>query len=700
MPANEHVLTLMAWHPSADAGVRIPFRVGVRPLARRIVTPLVRRLQGHAQAIAAGEQVPRIIVLVGGSGNGKTDAVEAYVEALDIACGADGKLLDRATSEFFAEGLLPAWLVSFPASEIAGNASALANIGNISILQDASASQEPGGDAAARLAQVLASAISSNEKSLMLACVNRGLLNRVLKHAVHSPEMAQVVELISRVALACSEVVEHGALPDCWPLSVAVGSGLERRAAVWPLDLESLLVSDGSDASVFDQVFDVATDPGKWGETSCEVCPGKSLCPFRSNASELQTGNARTSLLTLLRDFEIATGARWTFRQLFGLAAELLVGHPSTFGEQHPCEWAQSHAESVVKFSGSASDPSLLALVSRLYPNVLFPISDQERAAALAIATAADAARGEPLTEQVVAMARLIARAVAPRATHLQQKISDSLSPRFDPADRELVWLAEKVSSELEAVFEACDVTVATGLAVAIELTNPPQIERNWIQRLADCDQDINIMQRSSTLPREALAFVRALAAASLARGIGARLAAYPLRGAITGYEQSARNVGGLRRLASQEFPKLIAPPEGKLKFGLLETLENIPLAEERAFNLISSTALTALPSTVTNSGARPKSELPAIRLEGVRTVPMTFDLYLALRERGSKREANSEPAAVRAAIGQLRVLVAGKLGRSIHGFESYQQWYEVGPDWEIHLDEAHEPTLTQRDQL
>jgi hypothetical protein len=218
------------------------------------------------------------------------------------------------------------------------------------------------------------------------------------------------------------------------------------------------------------------------------------------------------------------------------------------------------------------------------------------------------------------------------------------------------------------------------------------------IKRMSECEDGIDSMQRSSTLPRDALALLRSLASALLARIAGSQRASYPLRKLVASYEESARNPAGLRKLARKEFPRLISP-DGKLRFGFLETLENLPLSASRAFTLVSSKDLDANPGAIVDSPARPATQLPFIYLQGVRNVPLTFDLFLALRERENKRDASSESASIRAAVGQLRVLLAGAVGRSKQGFEEYKHWYEVGATHEIHLDAAGNPGLTDKEE-
>lgn len=697
MPGEQHVDMLMGWHPSADAGVRIPFKESARPLEHRIETPLIERLRDHARRLAAGEAVPRMILLVGGSGNGKTDAIEAYIEELDDTAGAAGKLLEAVRQDFFSSAGLPKWLVELDVAALLGSD---LGIGRLFVLQDASASQDPAGDAATRLIDLLHRTIGAGEQFLLVACINRGLLNRALKKASGDAQMRPVVELVDAVARACSEVSVSGPLPPCWPLALPTEHPLAGKVATWPLDMESLLSGQLGAPSVFDQIFDVATAESSWNDAGCSSCSLNKLCPFQQNSSWLREQPERDSLRRLLRDFEIVTGARWTFRQLFGLAAELLVGHPASFGGQSPCDWARGHQDVVAITADAAGDSSLLALVRRLYPFVLFPLADEERRAARQLVNAARAGNSTAISEDVISLLEVVEGWEPPTATHLQSRLAMLLAPKFDPAHRGSAW-NDASRQELERVFEACDVTIENGLQVAMEQVPLSEVERLLLERLAAAEQQIDTLQRSSSLPRDTVGFLRSLAATLLSRGIGARLSIYALRDIVDGYEQDVQQAAGLRRLTKEEFPKLIAPPDGRLRFDLLETFGPQAVSDDRWFKLVARSELKVNPApTHANTFGRPPAELPSIDVK-VRYVPLTFDLFLALRERSRGRAASSESAAIRAALGQLRVLIAGRDSRDTRGFEEWDYWYEVGEEHEIKImDQGGAPVLVRKEPI
>ncbi len=98
---NPWVPELLSWHGHERGGVRVPFdETSGNPLRGSggendgiIQTPLMLKLAALAVSVAAGELGPRLIFLVGGPGNGKSEAVQSFVQALDHGLGCGGSLV-------------------------------------------------------------------------------------------------------------------------------------------------------------------------------------------------------------------------------------------------------------------------------------------------------------------------------------------------------------------------------------------------------------------------------------------------------------------------------------------------------------------------------------------------------------------------------------------------------------------------------
>ena len=96
---------LLNWAGHRDGGVKKPFTTSSgRPTGGLVETNLIQRLRGWANNLSAGQEgIPVAMFLVGGPGNGKTDAIETAITLLDKAFGNNGQLLDGCRSKFNVE---------------------------------------------------------------------------------------------------------------------------------------------------------------------------------------------------------------------------------------------------------------------------------------------------------------------------------------------------------------------------------------------------------------------------------------------------------------------------------------------------------------------------------------------------------------------------------------------------------------------
>ena len=317
---NSWIEELLTWHGHSTGGVRVPFTPqGGNPLSQTIVTRLVERLRQLAQQIATGRESPRWIFLVGGPGNGKSEAVQDFLLTLDRELNCQGRLVDLLR-QHFAPNPLVQWRVVLDAQSASVLPQAFHDrISRLIVVQDASASEEPGQDAAAILIESILDLLTSPyQETVFVCCVNRGLLARSLKRAAQcvqdNPEYQEVIDLLQQLikttSLGKEALVPSQDRPLCWPLE-QIGP-LCGRIACWPLDMESLLLlpeHGGINPSPVDQIFANASRQDKWEISgACLDCDVAHLCPFRQNAIWLREPTTRSGLIRVLRRGELATG--------------------------------------------------------------------------------------------------------------------------------------------------------------------------------------------------------------------------------------------------------------------------------------------------------------------------------------------------------------------------------------------------------
>lgn len=370
---------LVDWAGHHAGGVKRLFdsRSG-RPGKALLRTHLISRLESWAASVASGDKAtPRILLLVGGPGNGKTEAIEHTIHCLDRGLATGGRLVEGLSASFRPA---PGHAVPRVVRIDAGSLAAAPRVLELSIVQDASATAgHEGRPAHELLVEELLALVGGPASHHYLCCVNRGVLDDALIHALdHGLGQARaLLEAITR-AVGLSSTA-----PSCWPLDGYPS------IAVWPMDAESLLLSPGdglpSPASV---LLDHATRLAHWpgpGE-----CPAGAACPFCHSQTLLARDDNRAALLQVLRWYELASGKRWSFRDLFSLVSYMFAGNRPAGQGAHgdPCRWAL-HLAGQDKAGLSASVPrrdqltAIFHLATAGYQHALFHRWDPTAAGSL-----------------------------------------------------------------------------------------------------------------------------------------------------------------------------------------------------------------------------------------------------------------------------------------------------------------------------
>ena len=369
---------LLNWAGNRSGGVRRLFdELSGRPGTTVFRTNLLARLQQWCADIGSGKEgTPRVVLLVGGPGNGKTEAIETTMVWLDGALGCDGKLVAALQSAFAPDGQKVPRTISVDVGTLAS----LRRTMPLSIVQDASVvAGSDGLTHASLLLQELSEVTRPEAEGLYLCCVNRGVLDDALIEAIETgaSEARRLLECISQSVSLAPDA------PACWPLADYPG------IAVWPMDMESLLAdTDAGDPAPAIEIFRKALDPEKWAESG--ACPAGALCPFCGSRAQLARERHETALLQMLRWFEIGSGKRWSFRDLFSLVSYLLAGHreEATLDDELPCGWAAALMRLDAEAQANArprreSSTAIYKLVAAQYQHALFHGWDKEAGPAL-----------------------------------------------------------------------------------------------------------------------------------------------------------------------------------------------------------------------------------------------------------------------------------------------------------------------------
>jgi hypothetical protein len=681
MPLNLNPRTkeLLEWHGHDRGGVHVPFQPGSNPLGGTIPTSLVLRLRTLATSIAttAGHN-PRWIFLVGGPGNGKSETVQDFLSQLDSALGLGGSLCNYLTQKFRDAHIVPR-KVEVRAPDLPGSPTNFAEkIGRLIVVQDATATEEAQGNAAKELADDVVDLLTDDGKPapVFLVCANRGLLSRALREAFvrwgGDENMTKLIVDLIRASSLGAEAL--GGRPACWPLTS------DSRVACWPLDLESLLVGP-SGMTPFDQTFAKATVSSEWESPGrCLDCNSRELCPLRQNAEWLRDSQLRENLRITVRRGELATGQRWNFRDLFSLAAELIVGQWTDFEpSDHPCSWVHKNAQ-LASISPSGVSP-VLSLVEHLYPHALF--------------RAVHVTPGEePCNDLLAGIPAGISREVISwtcddgkgKSKPIRAKITKELG-RLDPA----ILSPTVASHPLRMVEDHFSQSIELGKAENWQ----PQLtkaELLFLDIFDVAEHDWDPLSRDSVRAMRVVQLLRRTAAIVVKRSIGVRRGNHNLEEYLADYEVSLRDIAKLRQTTAV-LQTLLG--ENGFRFNVVESFGQ-PQAEGASESLV--TFVGEKPGIVPHPAPSPTPEspghdIPSFEITGTGyRMPLTFEFYQALRLRREGCAGSSLPASVRAALDRVRHRFAGQQFRDLAKFADGRSKIVIDERFLISLPDVSSP--------
>lgn len=266
-------------------------------------TPLIKRLKDWIDLyIKEPEKQPRIIFLVGGPGNGKTQAVNELIVYLKKIFRIDNLSKYTKSTQRCIE-------IDFDNPEKDLNTQ-LSDI-HLKVVQDASVGEENSKNKTESLISELEQALDLGINNIYICCLNKGILDETL-NCLNNRKENRIGNILKTILSASSIKADR---ISCWPLE-----GYE-NIGIWPMDIESLLEDQNN--CIFDlTIKEIFTDENKW-----EFSEKKEEDPLFYNRQLMLNENSRNSLKKILRWYELASGQRWTFRDLFSLISYLFSGN-------------------------------------------------------------------------------------------------------------------------------------------------------------------------------------------------------------------------------------------------------------------------------------------------------------------------------------------------------------------------------------
>lgn len=660
---------LLDWAGHHSGGVKRLFDPDSgRPGKELLRTNLISRLESWAGQVASGTPgTPRILLLVGGPGNGKTEAIEHTIDCLDTGLAAGGGLR-RTLAGLFRPP------VGQPVARIvrvdAGSLASIPRPLDLSIVQDASATAGHEGRAAPELLiDELLSLLGDRGGRYYLCCVNRGVLDDALIHAIDHGlhEARSLLERITRSVSLSSDA------PSCWPLSDYPG------IAVWPMDAESLLTSPGDGrpppAAV---LLGYATNPAHWPAQG--TCPAGSSCPFCHGQALLAREEARTALQRILRWYELASGKRWSFRDLFSLVSYLLAGNrPAGQGQPgDPCNWAaylaeQDKAGQLSKAPRRQQLVAIFQLATSSYQHALFHRWDPAAASVLRQGTkdlGLDKVASE--TRTLLGLQYFLAERkdsyLPATISSLLEGMVDLLDPAMASPDAEVAVSGRSnvLLAELDARFSR---SIAGGIDFVRKYQTLSKTELDLLQRLACVD---NLLSSPSTRRRNPAAasrvqhVIRDFACRLVRRSVCTRSAVVADFQTLEAFQRVVEDDHKGRQLfeVAKQVKNLLNQSQG-FEVSLTTTFgQPLPPQQRQATLLVPVRQVKALHLA---TEGRPRSPICFLQVgsgQSLQPIALTYDLFKAVKELERGISPASLPRTVVALLDTTRARLSGTIVR------------------------------------
>lgn len=684
---------LLEWAGHHSGGVKRLFDPSSgRPGKELLRTHLISRLESWAMDVTSGVPgTPRILLLVGGPGNGKTEAIEHTINCLDRGLAAGSKLVERLSMSFHP---LAGQAVARVVHVDAGSLAAIPRPMQLSIVQDASATAGSEGRTPSKLlVEELLALLGGPKGHHYLCCVNRGVLDDALIYAIDNglSQARVLLETITRSVSLSSTA------PSCWPLD-----GFQ-EVAVWPMDVESLIVSPGEGLpSPAATLLEYATRAEHWPGAS--ECVAGEACPFCHSQSLLVREETRSALLRVLRWYELASGKRWSFRDLFSLVSYLLAGNRPTKEDQHgsPCQWA-AHLIELDKAGTQSSNPrrqhltAAFHLVTSSYQHALFHRWDS-RAAGTIRQGLKDLGLDKD-TAEVRVLLGLQHFLQERKDTYLPAAIGSLLESLVDFLDPAMASpdIEVAVSGRSKVLLGELDTRFSRSVSGGIEFVRRyqvlPKFELELLRRLGHADELLSAPDTRRRNPAAASRIQRVLrdfACRLVRRSICARSAIVADVQVLAAFQQIVEDDDKGQRLfeVAKQVKNLLNNGQD-FEVSLTTTFgQPLPPQQRQAILVVPvrPVRMRRLPTA-----GRPRSPLCFLEVgsgQSLQPVALTYDLYKAVKELERGLSSASLPKAVVALLDTTKARLSGPIVRDAEVLAEARikigtDGTEVGSSWD-----------------
>ncbi|WP_217424965.1 hypothetical protein, partial [Magnetospirillum sp. LM-5] len=397
--------------------------------------------------------------------------------------------------------------------------------------------------------------------------------------------------------------------------------------------------------------------------------------PFCGSRKILAGRRETGSLLRMLRWFELGTGKRWTFRDLFSLMSYLLAGNGGgrREGAADPCAWAaaldKADKERALGKPRRETSAALFWLAAAQYQHALFHRWDRGLAASLL-----QDIKELGLQDDHTAMglyfflqsrnAGCVPATIAP----LLDTFVELLDPAMAPPDAKIaLWGAEVALGDFDIRYSR---SVREGLDYSAKHRALSPTERALLERLSALDErlgDPRVRRKRPTAASRMQCILRDFACRLTRRSVGVRHASVPDADTFEAFQRVVADVDGLghdlREIAIRIEELLNHDKNFEVS---LTTTFGQPLPPPRRRAMLIVPGLRVYARTSSHEG-RPRPTLCYLDVEAGRSlqpIALTYDLFKAVRDLERGLSPASLPSSVLAMLDTTRARMAGVIVR------------------------------------
>jgi len=394
----------------------------------------------------------------------------------------------------------------------------------------------------------------------------------------------------------------------------------------------------------------------------------------------LSKKKAAESLLDLLYFYELESGKRWTFRDLYSLFSYLLVGDYDEYlikGKSFsPCEWATEQWRLVdqAAHGNTEKDRAIFLLASKLYHHRLFPRwpsldSGQHRDAKQELFKGGQLGDG---LNAARAFFRFMAKAdelTSKSRGEVPDRLRKSFSKALDPAASTGKQVIFERDGSPPTTVEDLEGTFSLSIKAGIKMVGSqiPTLEKHVLEHLAEADAALSEEGYQGNRAHHARLLgsaIRRYAVRLVKRSLGTRKGICRDVEHFRNYANAMAGGAGLgetrtqlRRLLHDQHDKFRAP---------LATTFGQPVAERsRDVTLVMPSMVSVMPVQRPPETGRPRDPIKYFKVDR-HPVAVTFELFRALQEVERGRHPASLPAEIYGLLDRTRSLVAGLLVRNM----------------------------------